>query len=131
MAVSLRAGVALVLLGCSSLPRPPTGPVPPGAPGREVPYPPPPARVETLPPRPAGGQAWQVWIDGQWDWDGQTWRWLPGAWVTPPANAYFTPWTATLQSNGRYLFVRAAWRSRDGRPIGPGFGVGYEGCPPS
>jgi hypothetical protein len=128
MVVFLRTAVSLMLLGaagCGALPRPPTGPVPPGAAGEEVPYPPPPARVETVPPRHADGE---VWIDGQWDWEGEAWRWLSGAWVSPPPNAYFTPWTTTLESNGRFLFVRATWRRRDGRPLGPGLGFGAKGC---
>jgi len=103
-----------LLSACSaSLPKPPTGPVPPDA-MIEVPYPPPPARVEVIPPRKNG---LDVWIDGQWEWDGTVWKWLDGAWTTPPANAYFTPWTAVRQSDGRLLFARAAWRAKDGRPL--------------
>ena len=80
----------------------------------EVPYPPPPARVEITPPR---GSDRDVWIDGQWEWDGKMWKWLPGTWMTPPENAYFTPWTAVRTRDGRLLFARAAWRSKDGRPL--------------
>jgi len=123
----LRAAVLLVLLsGCSgSLPKPPTGPVPPDA-MVEVPYPPPPAHVETTPPRTKVGD---VWIDGQWEWDGKMWKWLAGAWMTPPANAYFTRWTAARRADGRLFFARATWRARDGRSLD--LGPGRDLCPSS
>lgn len=114
---------AALLLGllpaCSgSLPKPPTGPVPPEA-MVEIPYPPPPARSEIIPPqkKPA-----DVWIDGQWEWDGKDWKWLAGTWMTPPANAYFTRWTAQRRPDGRLFFAHAAWRRRDGRPLDLGAG---------
>src|ERR1700722_16004363 len=48
-AMGLGAAIALLPACLGSLPRPPTGPIPPDA-MNEVPYPPPPARVETVPP---------------------------------------------------------------------------------
>jgi hypothetical protein len=80
----------------------------------EVPYPPPAARVETIPdPKVAG----QVWIDGQWEWDARDWKWRDGAWTTPPPNAYFTPWTTKRRADGQLLFARAEWRDPSGRPL--------------
>ncbi|NUP05226.1 MAG: BcpO-related WXXGXW repeat protein [Polyangiaceae bacterium] len=100
--------------GCSAgLPAPPTGPVQKRD-MIEVPYPPPPARVEDV---PAPKRVGDVWIDGQWDWDGRRWRWQAGAWVSPPPNAYFTPWTTERRDNGRLYFARAAWHHRDGRVL--------------
>jgi hypothetical protein len=90
----------------------------------EVAYPPPPARVETVPPQK---NRLDVWIDGQWAWDGKTWTWLAGAWVTPPRGAYFTPWATTRRADGRLLFARAVWRAKDGRPLD--FGLGHDRCP--
>jgi hypothetical protein len=114
-----------VLPACSaSLPKPPTGRVPPGA-MIEVPYPPPAARVEIIPPKT---NRLDVWIDGQWEWDGKVWKWLDGAWMTPPANAYFTPWAAERRSDGRLFFARAAWRAKDGRPLD--VDVGRDACSP-
>jgi hypothetical protein len=123
----LCAVLALVLLSaCSeSLPAPPTGPIPSEA-WIEVPYPPPPARVETVPPPPQGGSR-EVWLDGQWDWVGDAWRWAAGAWMTPPANAYFTPWQTVRGSDGRLFFAPAAWRGKDGRPLD--VGAGRDACP--
>jgi hypothetical protein len=116
----------LLLSACSSsLPRPPTGRVPTAG-MMEVPYPPPPARVEVIPPQPG---KLDVWIDGQWDWGGRAWQWLPGSWLTPPPNAYFTRWTTMRTIDGRLLFARAAWRRKDGRPLEKK--PGAEVCPPS
>ena len=117
-AVALRAFLLCALLpACSgSLPRPPTGPVPPGD-MIEVPYPPPPARVETIPVQKTAGE---VWIDGQWEWDGKAWKWREGAWSTPPENAYFTPWMTKRRGDGQLLFARAEWRDKAGRPLNVG-----------
>jgi hypothetical protein len=116
--------VTALLSACSgSLPKPPSGPVPSAA-MNEVPYPPPPARVETVPPRAKDGD---VWIDGQWDWDGKVWEWLEGSWTPPRTNAYFTPWSTERRSDGRLFFARAAWRTRDGRVLEAG--LGRDACP--
>ena len=80
----------------------------------EVPYPPPPARVETIPPTKSAGQ---VWLDGQWEWGGKAWTWHDGAWTTPPPDAYFTPWTTKRRADGQLLFIRAEWRDKAGLPI--------------
>jgi hypothetical protein len=116
----LRAGALRVVLlfallpACSSsLPRPPAGLVPTSD-MIEVPYPPPPGRVEIIPPKKTAGQ---VWIDGQWEWDGNGWKWREGAWSTPPPNAYFTPWMTKRRADGQLLFARAEWRDKAGRPL--------------
>lgn len=109
--------VALVLAllpACSSsLPKPAGGKVPLSD-MIEVPYPPPPGRVETVPPQKTAGQ---VWIDGQWEWDGNGWKWREGAWSTPPPDAYFTPWMTKRRADGQLLFARAEWRDKAGRPL--------------
>lgn len=84
----------------------------------EVPYPPPPARVELI---PAQRDPAQVWVDGQWDWNLDDWVWRGGEWTTPPSeDAYFTPWTTVRAKDGRLYFVAATWRSASGDPIGGG-----------
>lgn len=70
-----------------------------------------------------------MWVDGQWGWDADAWKWLPGAWMRPPPNAAFTPWTAARVPDGRLFFTPAAWRSRDGRRLGVGLGVDACGAP--
>ena len=115
------AALCALLTAChGSLPAPPSGPVPPDA-LLEIPYPPPPARVQTVPPPK---QATDVWIDGQWTWSGKEWKWGEGAWVTPPPNAYFTGWKVVLREDGRFLFAAAAWRAMDGRPLDFGAATG-------
>lgn len=106
---------------CSaSLPKPPSGRVPDDA-WIDVPYPPPPARVEVIPKEKSPDD---VWVDGQWDWDGKDWRWIAGAWVTPPKGAYFTRWAAGRRPDGQLMFARGTWRTADGRPFDPS-----GGCP--
>lgn len=80
----------------------------------EVPYPPPPGHVETVPPQPTQAE---VWVDGQWDWTGDDYRWLDGGWVVPPANARFSPWTTLRKKDGRLYFAPAAWRDERGRVV--------------
>jgi hypothetical protein len=119
------AAISLVLLSACNwrVPKPPTGPVPKNAMVR-VPFPPPPARVETVPPK---AKELDVWIDGQWDWTGRVWKWTAGYWMTPPPNAYFTPWTTERRADGQLYFARAAWRARDGRPLD--IPTGPDTCP--
>jgi hypothetical protein len=96
-----------------SLPTPRTGPQPENA-FIEVPYPPPPARVEVLPKQPHAGA---VWVDGQWLWQGQRWIWSPGGWVAAPARAYFAPWALERASDGRLRFAPPSWRDDRGHEI--------------
>lgn len=118
--------VALVLgllpACATTFPKPPTGRIPPDA-MIEVPYPPPPAHVDTVPPQKNDSD---VWIDGQWNWDGTEWKWAAGVWVTPPPDAYFTSWKTERRKDGQLLFARAAWRDRNGRPLD--FGAGLPDC---
>jgi hypothetical protein len=107
------AVILSVPLGCGpSLARPSMTPAPVSA-FVEVPYPPPAAHAEVIPPRPHSSD---VWIDGQWSWDSKTWRWEPGRWVVPPAGAKFQPWMIT-RSDARVLFAPATWRDADGREV--------------
>lgn len=121
----LGAGAALLLLpACGSIPLPRVGPVPVDAEASEVAYPPPPARVEVIPPRKKDGE---VWVGGQWEWMSNSWKWLSGAWVSPPKGAYFTPWSVVRKPDGRLLFTAATWRARGGRALD--FGSGNRICP--
>ncbi len=50
---------------------------------------PPPLRVERRSPRPGDGY---LWVQGQWNWDGDRWDWVPGRWDRPAvAEAYWIP----------------------------------------
>ena len=78
-------------------------------------------RVEVVPPQK---NATDVWIDGQWNWDGEDWVWEPGGWEKPVTGAYFTPWQTSRRTNGKLFLAPATWRSQDGRRLS----IGPEGC---
>lgn len=78
----------------------------------EVPYDPPPARVEFIPARPNHPDA--VWIDGEWSWQGRRWAWKHGRWVVPPANAKFAPWTTVRNAAGTLFMASGTWRDHFG-----------------
>ncbi len=106
----------LLVSACGgSIPEPAIAPQPDAA-FVEVPYPPPAARVETMPARPAGDTSW---VDGQWSWEGEHWTWLAGAWVIPPAGGRFAPWALRLGPDGHLTFAAASWRDAEGRALPP------------
>ena len=115
LVVSLTA--AITLLACSQrLPVPKTGPHPAGATNFiDVPYPPPPATVEVIPPKPPDPGA--VWVDGEWAWQGKRWVWQSGGWVVPPAGGYFAPWLVYRLNNGRLLFAPGSWHKASGERL--------------
>ncbi len=78
--------------------------------------PPPPARVETVPAKPASGA---VWLDGEWAWQGRKWAWRRGQWVMPPSGAKYSPWTQTRDLNGDVWFASGAWRNAAGEEVTP------------
>lgn len=79
-----------------------------------VDYPPPPARVEFIPKRPASGA---VWIDGEWSWRGRRWAWKPGRWVVGPAGTRFSPWTMVRGGDGTIYVAGGVWRDDQNRVI--------------
>jgi hypothetical protein len=109
--------LALALLArCGrSLPQPRMGPHPVGATDYvEVPYPPPPARVEIVPPMPAPTA---VWVDGEWAYRGKRWVWESGGWVQPPENGYFAPWFTKRLATGKLYFAPGRWHGPGGEPL--------------
>jgi hypothetical protein len=102
--------------GCSaSVPKPPPGTHPTSA-LTEVKYPPPAARVETLPAQPKDGT---VWVDGQWVWRARRWVWEPGGWVMPPPGARYARSVSVRRGDGTLWFAAGLWRGKDGEPIPP------------
>ncbi|APR86563.1 Hypothetical protein A7982_11912 [Minicystis rosea] len=93
--------------------------MPADAPWIEVPYPPPPARVEVVTPRKNGGD---VWVDGQWEWMAGTWKWVAGTWVSPPQGTYFTRWSTVRHADGRLMFLAGTFRDKNGRAVDVGWG---------
>ena len=108
----LLASVLLLVSGCgSAVPKPETGPHPRDA-YVEVPYPPPAAVAEVVPEQPDSAA---VWTDGQWTWRGRYFVWQRGAWVIPPRDAYFAPWTRFYGKDGALFFADGTWRAKKGR----------------
>ena len=93
------------------------------APSQAPTAPPPPARVEIVPPKPTVGS---VWVNGYYVWDGYVWVWASGAYRIPPEDLRPPPsapppppvaepqrppsagplaqWTA-----GRWVFTATGW----------------------
>jgi hypothetical protein len=112
---ALLAAVVLWAACGSSLPTPEIRAHPPlTTKDMEVPYPPPAARPEIIPPKPREGA---VWVDGEWSWQGKQWTWESGGWVMPPARAFFSPWVLYRQSNGTLRFTPGTWHKDDGQPL--------------
>jgi hypothetical protein len=119
---SLPLVLTALLAGCGgSLPYPPKGEHPLAA-YAEVPYPPPAALAETVPPRPDDTV---VWVDGEWVFRGEGFVWRRGGWVTPPPESQFAPWHTWYRADGRLMMARGAWydakqqRLRPPRPAIP------------
>ncbi len=82
----------------------------------EVPFPPPPGRVEFIPAQPRDGA---VWIDGEWTWEpmGKRWSWKYGRWVAPLPGARYAPSTLVRASDGTLFFAAGAWRDAHGQEV--------------
>lgn len=80
----------------------------------EVPYPPPPARVEIVPDPPADDA---VWVDGEWVWQGGRWAWRAGRWVVVPPGVAFAPWTSVRSSNGTLHVAEGTFRDAKGTAV--------------
>lgn len=88
----------------------------------EVPYPPPPARVEYIPKQPADAA---LWIDGEWGWNGRRWAWRVGRWVLAPVDplmpfhlpASYSPWVSVRSGDGTLYIAAGMWRDIRGGEI--------------
>jgi hypothetical protein len=107
-------GCGLWLLGCGAR----TVDAPPGVhPPNDalpVPYPPPPAKVEELPPQPSAGCAW---VDGYWEFTDR-WEWQPGEWVRPQAGCRLAP-VELRREGGQLLHAKPRWYPSDVSLLGP------------
>lgn len=75
-----------------------------------VPYPPPPQKVEILPPRPAAAGA--VWIDGEWQFVSGRWEWRQGRWEVPPEGATYAPPVIDYLSGEQIAWYPSRWRRK-------------------
>ncbi len=75
--------------------------------GIEIGVPPPPERVEVIPPLPGPGF---VWDRGHWRWEGGAHVWVPGHYIRlPHPGAVRIPGHWVQLPNGRYRFVPPHW----------------------
>jgi hypothetical protein len=113
--IAFRAAVCvLALMACSTqIPEPRSTAQPAGA-FVEVDYPPPPARVEFVPPQSSPDA---VWVNGEWLWSGRRWSWRPGAWMVPPEGAAYARQALARRDNGKLFFAPGAWRDSQGQEV--------------
>lgn len=110
----LAVAAATAAFACSSSVKPPPYTNQPTSALVQVPYPPPPARVEQIPQQP-NDQA--VWIDGEWVWQTRRWAWRKGRWVIPPEGARFAPWTTVRDVTGTLFVATGTWRNSNGEEV--------------
>ena len=110
----LRLLCALSLASCGgSVPHPPYSPQATTA-LVAIDLAPPPGRIEVIPPRPPGADAW---IDGEWLLRHGRWYWLLGRWVKVPQDATYSPWVVVRASDGTPFYAPSTWRNATGAPL--------------
>lgn len=111
---SRAALLVFLLAACSGrIPHPPYASHPPDA-LVEVDYPPPPARVESVPEQPVKNA---VWLNGEWSWTGRRWGWKPGGWVVVPEGAKYAKLALVRRSDGKLFSAQGTWRNAEGKEI--------------
>jgi len=105
--------VTATLLGCAHLPVPRPGERPHfGQEGfqepTEVPYLPPPGKVEIVRPRPSKLKD-PVWVEGQWVWTGARWQWKEGGWEDQPSDQYYAEPIFVRLDDGTIMYVPGRW----------------------
>lgn len=111
-AVALPVGLAACGEG---LPHPPYSPQATTA-LEPIDVPPPPGRVELIPARPPGADAW---VDGEWIPSRGRWYWLLGRWVRTPPGATYSPWAIVRANDGTPLYAPGVWKDSRGLRISP------------
>ncbi len=107
----------LLLVACSACSSSLPEPLParqPWADYRPVPYPPPAAFSEVVPPRPRPDA---LWIDGHWAWRGRRYLWRRGGWVVPAAGSRMAQWRIRYSPDGTLQFAEETWYDAKLRPI--------------
>ena len=75
---------------------------------------PPPGRVEAVPPRPDGADAW---VDGEWILRHGRWYWLLGRWVKVPTGVTYSPWVVVRSTDGSAFYAPSVWRDASGAVV--------------
>lgn len=78
----------------------------------EVPFPPPPGRVEYVPEKP---RSTATWIDGQYRWQAGRWQWEHGGWYDVPPGVGYATWETRRRTDGRLLYAPGTWRAKNGK----------------
>ena len=105
---------ALALVSCGgSVPHPPYSPQVTSA-LTAIAMAPPPGRIEVIPKRPNGADAW---VDGEWVLQHGRWYWLLGRWVRVPEGATYSPWVMVRASDGTAFYAPSVWRTATGAPM--------------
>jgi hypothetical protein len=111
----LRFLLPTFLLGCgAALPAPSTAYHPAKA-FLPVPYPPPAALAETVPPRPERDSL--VWLDGEWVYHGKAYTWRRGGWVVAPTDARYARWATHYRKDGRLELANGTWYDAQLQPL--------------
>jgi hypothetical protein len=86
--------------------------------------PPPPLPPDSQPVIPEDGD---LWTPGYWNWRGQAYAWVPGAWVQPPRSGLL--WTPAYWASAGsvYVFHPGYWGPHVGFYGGINYGFGYFG----
>ncbi len=118
----LAVAASLALASCArSLPHPPWSSQATSA-LTQVDVGPPPGRVELVPARPPGADAW---VDGEWILRHGRWYWLLGRWVKVPPGATYAPWVLVRASDGTPFYAASVWRDARGTVIAPPPALAY------
>jgi hypothetical protein len=72
--------------------------------------PPPPLRVEAVPPPPAGEL--YVWQPGHWRWEGSAYVWHGGHYERPPSATAFWVAPKWVNREGQWVFKPGHWAYR-------------------
>jgi hypothetical protein len=81
---------------------------------RPVPYPPPAAFAEVVPPRPRSDA---LWVDGHWAFRGGTYVWQRGGWLLSPLGGHFAHWRLRYAPDGTLMFAEEVWYDARLKPI--------------
>jgi hypothetical protein len=79
-----------------------------------VPYPPPAAFAEVVPPKPRAGA---LWVDGHWAFRGGTFVWQRGGWLLSAPGARFAHWRLRYAQDGTLMFAEEVWYDANLKPI--------------
>jgi hypothetical protein len=110
----LFGAAGLPVLACSGpLPHPPYAPQSTDA-LVVLASPPPPGRVERVPNRPFGADAW---VQGEWIQRAGRWSWLVGRWVKTPNGARYSPWVLVRATDGTVYYAASSWKDVRGAPL--------------